>query len=64
MKSMDLLMALGKVRDSYVISAEEFRQWKSHHRKLSYRRILLIAAIISILAILGLTGYAAKFFTI
>ena len=66
MKSMDLLQSLGNVRDSYVISAEEFRQGKgkSHTKTLSTKRLLLIAAIISILAILGLTGYAAKFFTI
>ena len=66
MKSMDLLKALGNVRDSYVISAEEFRHGKrkSHTKTLSTKRLLLIAAIISILAILGLTGYAAKFFTI
>ena len=66
MKSMDLLKSLGNVRDSYVISAEAFRQGKgkSHTKTLSTKRLLLIAAIISILAILGLTGYAAKFFTI
>ena len=66
MKSMDLLRSLGNVQDSYVISAEEFRQGKgkSHTKTLSTKRLLLIAAIISILAILGLTGYAAKFFTI
>ena len=66
MKSMDLLKALGNVQDSYVIGAEEFRQGKgkSHTKTLSTKRLLLIAAIISILAILGLTGYAAKFFTI
>lgn len=66
MNSMDLLQSLGNVRDSYVISAEEFRQGKrkSHTKTLSTKRLLLIAAIISILAILGLTGYAAKFFTI
>ncbi len=66
MKSMDLLQSLGNVQDTYVISAEAFRQGKakSHTKTLSTKRLLLIAAIISILAILGLTGYAAKFFTI
>ena len=66
MKSMDLLQSIGSVKDSYVFSAEEFRQGKgkSHTKTLSTKRLLLIAAIISILAILGLTGYAAKFFTI
>ena len=66
MKSMDLLKSLGNVQDSYVIGAEEFRQGKgkSHTKTLSTKRLLLIAAIISVLAILGLTGYAAKFFTI
>ena len=66
MKSMDLLKSLGNVQDAYVISAEDFRQGKGKNptKTLSTKRLLLIAAIISILAILGLTGYAAKFFTI
>ena len=61
MKSMDLLKSLGNVQDAYVISAEEFRQGKgkSHTKPLTTKRLLLIAAIISILAILVLTGYAA-----
>lgn len=66
MKSMDLLQSIGGVKDSYVFSAEEYRQGKgkSHTNTLSTKRLILLAAIISILAILGLTGYAAKFFTI
>ena len=66
MKSMDLLKSLGNVQDAYVISAEEFRQGKgkTSTKTLSTKRLLLIAAIISILALLGHTGYAAKFFTI
>ena len=66
MKSMDLLTSLGNVQDLYVIGVEEFRQGKdkSHTKTLSTKRLLLISAIISILALLGLTGYATKFFTI
>ena len=66
MNSMDLLMSLGNVQDLYVIGVEEFRQGKekSHTKTLSTKRLLLISAIISILALLGLTGYATKFFTI
>ena len=66
MKSMDLLKSLGNVQDAYVISAEDFRHGKGKKptKTLSTKRLLLIAAIISILALLGHTGYAAKFFTI
>lgn len=48
MKAMDLLKSLGNVKDSYVISAEEFRQGKQHTqvKHISTKRIWLIAAAI------------------
>ena len=48
MKPIDLLKALGNVKDAYVISAEEFRQGTKHTqgKHLSTKRIWLIAAAI------------------
>ena len=48
MKPIDLLKALGNVKDTYVISAEEFRQGTKHTqgKHLSTKRIWLIAAAI------------------
>ena len=48
MKPIDLLKSLGNVKDSYVISAEEFRQGKQHTqvKHISTKRIWLIAAAI------------------
>ena len=48
MKPIDLLKALGNVKDTYVISAEEFRQGtkQTHGKHLSTKRIWLIAAAI------------------
>ena len=48
MKPMDLLKALGNVKDSYVVSAEEFRQGKKNTqvKHISTRRVWLIAAAI------------------
>jgi hypothetical protein len=47
-KPIDLLKSLGNVKDSYVISSEEFRQGKQHTqvKRLSTKRIWLIAAAI------------------
>ena len=48
MKPIDLLKSLGNVKDTYVISAEEFRQGTKHTqgKHLSTKRIWLIAAAI------------------
>ena len=48
MKPIDLLKSLGNIKDSYVISAEEFRQGTKHTqgKHLSTKRIWLIAAAI------------------
>ena len=48
MKPIDLLKALGTVKDAYVIRAEEFRQGncKANVRTLSAKRVWLIAAVI------------------
>ena len=50
MKPIDLLKALGNVKDTYVISAEEFRQGKQQVKvkRLSTKRALLIAAVIAL----------------
>lgn len=48
MKPIDLLKALGNVKDTYVISAEEFRQGKQHIevKHISSKRVWMIAAAI------------------
>ena len=48
MKPIDLLKALGNVKDAYVISAEEFRQGKQHTeaKHISSKRVWMIAAAI------------------
>ena len=50
MKAMDLLVGFGSVKDSYVISAEEFRQGK--RKRLSTRKMWLIAAVIALTLLL------------
>lgn len=54
MKPIDLLKALGNVKDTYVISAEEFRQGKQQVKvkRLSTKRALLIAAVIALTLLL------------
>ena len=54
MKPIDLLKSLGNVKDSYVISAEEFRQGKQQVKvkRLSTKRALLIAAVIALTLLL------------
>ena len=54
MKAMDLLVGFGNVKDSYVISAEEFRQGKqkAQIKRLSTRKMWLIAAVIALTLLL------------
>lgn len=54
MKPIDVLKALGNVKDTYVISAEEFRQGKQQVKvkRLSTKRALLIAAVIALTLLL------------
>ena len=54
MKPIDLLKSLGNVKDSYVISAEEFRKGKSQAqvKPISAKRVWLIAAIVAIMLLL------------
>lgn len=54
MKAMDLLVGFGSVKDSYVISAEEFRQGKqkAQMKRLSTRKMWLIAAVIALMLLL------------
>lgn len=54
MKAMDLLVALGSVKDSYVIGAEEFRQGKqkAQIKRRSTRKAWLIAAVIAMMLLL------------
>lgn len=54
MKAMDLLIGFGSVQDSYVISAEEFRQGKKNAqiKRLSTRKMWLIAAVIALTLLL------------
>ena len=54
MKPIDLLKSLGNVKDSYLISAEEFRQGKQQVKvkRLSTKRALLIAAVIALTLLL------------
>ena len=54
MNAMDLLVGFGSVKDSYVISAEEFRQGKQRTqiKRLSTRKMWLIAAVIALTLLL------------
>lgn len=54
MKPIDLLKSFGNVKDSYVISAEEFRQGKQQAKgkRLSTKRAMLIAAVIALTLLL------------
>ena len=54
MKAIDLLVGFGRVKDSYVISAEEFRQGKKEAqiKRLSTRKMWLIAAVIALMLLL------------
>lgn len=54
MKPIDLLGSLGNVKDSYVISAEDFRQGKRQEqvKRLSPKRALFIAAIVALMLLL------------
>ena len=54
MKAMDLLVGFGSVKDSEVISAEEFRQGKkkAQIKRLSTRKVWLIAAVIALTLLL------------
>ena len=54
MRAMDLLVGFGSVKDSYVISAEEFRQGKNKAqiKRLSTRKMWLIAAVIALTLLL------------
>ncbi len=54
MKAIDLMVGFGRVKDSYVIGAEEFRQGKHkvQLKRLSIRKVWLIAAVISIVLLL------------
>ena len=54
MKAIDLLIGFGSVKDSYVISAEEFRQGKqkAKMKRLSTRKMWLIAAVIALTLLL------------
>ena len=54
MKAMDLLVGFGSVKDSYVMSAEEFRQGKqiAQVKRLSTRKVWLIAAAIALTLLL------------
>lgn len=54
MKAMDLLVGFGSVKDSYVISAEEFRQGKqkAQIKRLSTRKMWLIASVIALMLLL------------
>ena len=52
MKGMDLLNALGRVQDSFVTSAGDFRENQGQPRRLALHRAWLIAAIIALLLML------------
>ena len=54
MKAMDLLVGFESIKDSYVISAEEFRQGKhkAQSKRLSTRKAWLIAAVIALMLLL------------
>lgn len=50
MKSMNLLLALGNVKDGYILAAEEFREGKP--RRIAPKRLWLIAAVIALCLVL------------
>ena len=52
MKAMEILTALGGVKDVYVIGAEDFRQGKHKVTHLSVRKAWLIAAVIALALLL------------
>lgn len=52
MKAMDLLTALGGVKDTYVIGAEDFRQGKHRVRHLPLKKAWLVAAVIAMALLL------------
>lgn len=54
MKSMDLLLALGNVKGSYLLAAEDFRQGNTpaRNRSLPAKHLWLIAAVIALGALL------------
>ena len=54
MKAIDLLVGFGSVKDSYVISAEEFRQGKqkAQIKRLPGQKVWLIAAVIALMLLL------------
>ena len=54
MKPIELLKSLGNVKDTYVISAEEFRQGKQQAqvKHISPKRAFLIAAVIALMLLL------------
>ena len=54
MKAIDLLVGFNSVKDSYVISAEEFRQGKqkAQVKRLSTRKMWLIAAVVALTLLL------------
>lgn len=52
MKAMDLLTALGSVKDTYIIGAEDFRQGKHKVKHLSTRKVWFIAAVIALALLL------------
>lgn len=52
MKAMDLLTALGGVKDTYVIGAEDFRQGKHKVKHISTRKMWFIAAVIALALLL------------
>ena len=54
MKAIDLLVGFNSVKDSYVISAEEFRQGKqkTQVKRLSTRKMWLIASVIALMLLL------------
>lgn len=54
MKPIDLLKSLGNVKDTYVISAEEFRQGKpqAQVKRMSPKGAFLIAAVIALMLLL------------
>lgn len=62
MKAMDLLIALGGVKDTYVIGAEDFRQGRHKVRHLSIRKAWLIAAVIALVILLASCGITTIIF--
>ena len=62
MRAMDLLKALGNVKDSYVLGAEAFRQGRGQSKgnRLPLKRIWLLAALVALMLLLvgcGLVYY-------